>query len=176
MKRNLFKRLGIIVIAILVVIFVLLLPRTPSLASAKKEVENFENFILNKNFVTAINLMTNPGNGDEQQWQDHLLGNDLRIINNGKSSPRFTNSTYYYVLDNYMISQIEQKDKKIFISVKETRTLPTEDGEGQQSERRKSEDLVFELEKYEGKYKISRYYHLDYSGNINLKYQGFVSD
>lgn len=133
-------------------------------------ISNFENFKYQKDYVGAINLITEPQTEDDKGWLDHFLGNDLIQINNGKPSPRFTNNAYHHLLSGYVINRIYLKNEVVYVDVDELRNVIIGD-----KYEAKMLSLTFEIIKDKGSYKIAKYYHKEAIREMGQKYEGFVA-
>jgi len=144
-------------------------------AEIEKELDIFEKFKFKKDFVSAVGLFTPPGNADEKQWLDHLLGNDLTSLNDSQPSPRFLNKDNFHLLAGYDIEKIEKKDDTVYTYVKELRVLNTSK-EGEPPDYKTDiQNLIFEMVDTDNGLIISRYYHTKPTSSVNLKYEGFIS-
>lgn len=135
--------------------------------------EKFEKYKFDKDFVSAINMITTPENDKEKGSFDHFMGNDL-IKENEQPSPRFFNKDKFHILVGYDIEKIEKKENTFFVYVKELRNLANFDNYPLKYTA-DIQNLIFEMELINDKLIISKYYHQNPTSLANLKYEGFVS-
>lgn len=135
--------------------------------------EKFEKYRFDKDFVSAMNMITPPENDKEKGSFDHFMGNDL-IKENEQPSPRFFNKDKFHILVGYDIEKIEKNENTFFVYVKELRNLANFDNYPLKYTA-DIQNLIFEMELINDKLIISKYYHLNPTSLVNLKYEGFVS-
>jgi hypothetical protein len=141
----------------------------------KEEIEIFEKYKHDKDFVSAIGLITAPENTEEKGWLDHFLGNDVSSANNGQPIPRFFNKDKFHLLVGYDIEKIEKRDNVIYASVQELRIINASEEGAPPNWQTDIQNLTFEVVGTNDGLKISKYYHTEPNRLVDLKYEGFMA-
>jgi len=137
-------------------------------------IETFERLKHQKDFVGAIKMITSPQTEMEKWWFNHLSGNDaVRVL--GSPSPRFLNKVNFHLLAGYDIEKITEEGNVFYAHIKELRVIDVADEGARPEPVTDIQDLTFELVINNGNYQISRYYHINPTTLVDLKYEGFTS-
>lgn len=141
----------------------------------EKVIETFERFKYQKDFVSAIKMLTPPQTNDEKGWFDHLLGNDAVRVS-GRPFPRFLNKVNFHLLAGYDIEKTTKDGNVVYAHIKELRVIDVANEGARPEPVTDIQDLTFELVKNNGGYQISKYYHTNPASLVDLKYEGFVAN